>query len=571
MTFLRTFSYNLSRKPDRIVMVTIISLVNGFKFYKGEEVMKRRKILSIIGLFLAMAVTSLSTAGCGKENKDAVKDVQNSAENSAAVNGYPIVKESITLKYWVNLAPNSATYIKSYAENEVYQEMEKRTGIKIDFIHPATGQEAEQFNLMIASGDLPDIIWASGRYKGGVSKAVDDEVFIDLTPDIAKYAPDYFKLVKSDPEIKRQATSDEGKYHAFYQIKPKVDPAFRRLITRVDLLQELGGTEPKTLAQWEKYLKWLKDNKKVEIPYILEPNGIEEIILGAYNVRAGFYLKDGKVAYGNIQPEFKEYLTLMNSWFTAGYISKDFPALKYPQIISQYANGKVGVIGRSVDEANNMLSKSSYKVASTPFPRLKEGDKLHWSNNGWPVTGQETVISTSSKYKTEAIRWLNYPYTQEGALLINYGIEGKSYTMVDGQPKFTDYMLNNPKFPPTGSNHILRMHFAPKLTFSDFECNPGVLQLGKESIDLRMKYSDDKDVDDKIVLPPVRLNLEESSARSPIMTEVDTYVNEMILKFILGVEPLSKFDEFVKQVKKLGIDDAVKFTQKAYDRYMSIK
>jgi len=44
-----------------------------------------------------------------------------------------------------------------------------------------------------------------------------------------------------------------------------------------------------------------------------------------------------------------------------------------------------------------------------------------------------------------------------------------------------------------------------------------------------------------------------------------------VLKFILGAEPMSKFDDYVAQLKKLGIDDAVKITQAAYDRYKNKK
>ena len=41
--------------------------------------------------------------------------------------------------------------------------------------------------------------------------------------------------------------------------------------------------------------------------------------------------------------------------------------------------------------------------------------------------------------------WCNYWYTPEGTLLANYGIEGKSWEYnEDGEPQFTDLILNNP-------------------------------------------------------------------------------------------------------------------------------
>ena len=45
-------------------------------------------------------------------------------------------------------------------------------------------------------------------------------------------------------------------------------------------------------------------------------------------------------------------------------------------------------------------------------------------------------------------------------------------------------------------------------------------------------------------------------------------MNESIDKFIMGVEPLDKFDDYVAQVEKMGLADVLAVYQAAYDRYM---
>ena len=53
-----------------------------------------------------------------------------------------------------------------------FKELMKRTGVEIEFIHPPAGEEASQLNLMVASGDLPDLIeYSFLAYKGGPEKA----------------------------------------------------------------------------------------------------------------------------------------------------------------------------------------------------------------------------------------------------------------------------------------------------------------------------------------------------------------------------------------------------------------
>jgi len=62
--------------------------------------------------------------------------------------------------------------------------------------------------------------------------------------------------------------------------------------------------------------------------------------------------------------------------------------------------------------------------------------------------------------------------------------------------------------------------------------------------------------------------LEESNEMSLITTDLETYVEENIVLFILGDKPLDEFDEFVDQVKAMNIDRCVEITQESYDRYL---
>ena len=55
------------------------------------------------------------------------------------------------------------------------------------------------------------------------------------------------------------------------------------------------------------------------------------------------------------------------------------------------------------------------------------------------------AITTSCKDVETAARLLDYAYSEEGHMLFNFGVEGESYTMVDGYPTYTDKILNNPE------------------------------------------------------------------------------------------------------------------------------
>ncbi|MBD2869012.1 extracellular solute-binding protein [Paenibacillus arenilitoris] len=519
----------------------------------------------------ALLVTMLGgvAAGCSSGTNNDGNAGGSETEAAVSETGYPITDEPITLQVWAPIHPNATQYIKSYSENEAYMELEKRTGIKIEFIHPAQGQEQESFNLMIASGEVPDIIIGANRYVGGANKGVRDGVFADLTPYLEQYAPDYYKLVTTDEEVKRQVTNDEGGFPAFYMIKPEQDPPFRRIILREETLKSVQMEEPRTIEDYEKFFKAVKESKGVA-PYALLGSGLEDQFMGPFGVVSNFFLKDeSTVAFGQTEPAFREYLTLMNKWYTEGYINKDFAGLKTPQVLALFDSGKAEMYVDAIVGSFNRGKQLGQTYVSAPYPRVNPDDKVRYMPlEQVAQPGQETVVAASSKHIKEAIRWLNYAYSEEGAMLFNYGIEGKTYNMVDGKPQYTDYILNNPKFGTDNANFILKVHFAPKLQYTDIASNPNLAK-SPESAAIRMKWADDPNVDSSMFLPTLQLTSEESDERAKIMTEVNTYCNEMVLKFILGVEPLSKFDDYVSQVKKLGIDKAVSLTQAAYDRYLT--
>ena len=86
----------------------------------------------------------------------------------------PLTEEDVTITYWIPLNDQAKGVIQNYNENQAIQELEKRTGVKVDFQHPPVGQETEQYKLLIVSDDLPDVIEERGTamYPGGGDKAI---------------------------------------------------------------------------------------------------------------------------------------------------------------------------------------------------------------------------------------------------------------------------------------------------------------------------------------------------------------------------------------------------------------
>lgn len=64
---------------------------------------------------------------------------------------YPL-DTNVTLKYWMPIDENITANVAEYSQTEFAKAAAKQTGVKIEYLHPAIGQETEQFNLLIPSG-----------------------------------------------------------------------------------------------------------------------------------------------------------------------------------------------------------------------------------------------------------------------------------------------------------------------------------------------------------------------------------------------------------------------------------
>lgn len=68
--------------------------------------------------------------------------------------------------------------------------------------------------------------------------------------------------------------------------------------------------------------------------------------------------------------------------------------------------------------------------------------------------------------------------------------------------------------------------------------------------------------------PTLAFTSDEQSIINEKYTEIETYVNEMIDKFIMGVESLDQFDAYAAKVESMGLQDVLNVYQTAYDRYV---
>lgn len=512
----------------------------------------------IIPAAVAVSLVAGSLAGCGN------KTTQSEQGNH--------------LTYWKPFYAHYTQLVSNYGETPFYQEVQKRTNTELEFIHPAPGQEAEAFNLLMVSRDLPDIIdYSDGFkkvYKGGTDAAVKDGVILDLTDIIKEKAPNYSKVLASNPEWEKAAKTDSGKNTLFANIvKDKSMQFWQGLQIRMDYLEKINEERPETIDEWETVLTKFKTQLNLEFPLtLLDLASAQNGFGAAYGWRMDTFLKNGAVHYAATEPSYKDFLTLMNKWVNNGLLDPDFSTHDKKTFDSKVASGKAGAYLQSVGGGmgpfitSTKENNSEAKLGGVKYPVLVKGQE--------PIFGyfqnvcdseMGTAITTACKNLDAAVRLLDYPYSEEGEMLYNFGTEGVSYEMVDGYPKYTELVTNNPD--GLTMQQALVMYSVSSLGaplhdpryFEQFQQTPEQ----KEAVKMWVLS------DTSWFMPPVTLSEEETAKVAAKKSEVETYIKEMSVKFIMGVEPLENFETYLETAKKMGVDEIVAAYQAAYERYQN--
>ncbi|MDF2649883.1 MAG: transporter substrate-binding protein [Paenibacillus sp.] len=212
----------------------------------------------------------------------------------------------------------------------------------------------------------------------------------------------------------------------------------------------------------------------------------------------------------------------MNQWYSEKLIDGDYlvtdTKLRDFKVTNEQVGSLVAYVSGGIGKYMDTVTKinPSFELVGAPFPVLRAGNKNKFGMSNRPFYGWGAAITSTSKNPELVIKWLDYAYGPEGNQLFNFGIEGVSYNLENGKPKFTKTILNNR-------------------------------------------------------IPSVTLTSDEGSKFEAIMSDVNMYFKEMINKFIMGVEKIDKFDEYVKKLQNMNIEEAIKIQQAALDRYNNRK
>ncbi|BFT70361.1 ABC transporter substrate-binding protein [Paenibacillus sp. P36] len=543
----------------------------------------RKKMFTVLVATTLMGSLTVACSSSNTPSTDASPKATaggTTAPAAAAPASYPL-KTDKSLTYWGEL-PGNVTGVKAaHADIPFFQEWQKKTGVPLKFLAPPTNQASQALNVLLASGDLPDMIefdW-QGAFPGGPEKAIKDGYILKLNDTIDKFAPNLKKYLKEHPEIDKQVKTDNGSYYSFPFIRgDDYLRVYQGPIIRKDWLDELGLPIPETIDDWYTTLKAFKEKKGATAAFsvVSVPRPFNELgngaFAGAYGVTRDFYIDNGTIKFGPAEKGYKDFLATMHKWYEEGLIDKNFATADGKALDANMASGATGVTvnnaGGGIGKWQPLITAKDPKgvLVAAPYPVLKKGDIAMYGQKDPSFSpGGMVAITASSKNIETAAKLLDYGYSEEGHNYFNFGTEGVSYKMENGYPKYTDLLMKNPdKLAPAQalSLYVRGNYNGPFVQDKRYIEQYLALQTQRDAVTTWQKT----DVD-KHKLPPVTATPEESTELAKIMTDVNTLVDEMTLKIILGTEPVDSFDKYQEKFKSVKLSRALEIKKASLDRF----
>ena len=569
--------------------------------------MKKR----LLSLLLAAVMFTTIFAGCdksvdeetGKSNTPAQtaeastsgdSNTEGSSDNSTGIpksdvykgetnqQTYPISQEKITLTYWYPNAGSIGT-LGDYNESEFFQWLEEKTNIHIEFIVPASGEESQSFNNLFISGDLPDIMYTQPQYhnyRDGMDAAIDD----GYIADISKYldcAPNYVSWLNSIPTAKQDVYTDAGKMYGFWSFWDNIEGGYadQGISIRKDFLDKVGMDVPTTYDEWEKVLTAFKDQLGIEAPFYTSKNGIDHgEFMAGFGIAPRFYQVDGQVKFGPMEDEFKEYLTLLNSWYKKGLLDPDFATRQSSGVAADndmMLNDKVGSLidwGTRMTDAyiSRGATNPDFWTVAAPQPKKSvDAPNPAWrevNNNYRDIQAVCMLVNANSKHVEEAIRWIDSFYAKDVYLNANYGIDSEKdtvwYEAEDGHRiGIYDFRYNNPD--GLDSATVAAKYWAK---------NPPVrceaAQIEQMPAERAASYAVWSKYEPLNYIPvTVTMTSDENAEYTQYYTDIEAYVKENEVKFINGERSLDEYDDYRQTLKDMGIEKCIALKQTSLDRY----
>ena len=481
-------------------------------------------------------------------------------------------------------------------DNVVFQLLKEYTNIDINLVTVPSEDGKEKLNLLLNSGDYPEVIMGIGLNSQDLENyGVQEGILIPLNDLIDQYAPKISAQLEAHPNWKVDMTCSDGNIYAI----PAVDSAgvghvncAMKYWINEQWLKNLGLEMPQTTEEFKKVLLAFKNDDpngnglQDEIPLsgcINSWNADPYLFLlnafGYFDTNY-YYLKDGTFRSILDQDYMKEGLAYMNDLYREGLIDPAAFTQDNSQLTALGNNADIEILGCSPAGHVGMLLDINNVPRYIQYAMMlplegPSGYRAIPYTKSVSVNGGMFMITDACKNPEIAIqiadlfsdpiwtlqgqvgtRGVEWDYADEGTLGMD-GVTPAAY-------KFLQYQT-----PAQVVDAWWWTYRGMEIDWKNLiQTDPDAI-MDPANFESRLAYETSKllpfaaDVDP---IPTLRFTNDDSTTYNQLNTAIGDYAKIAITEFITGERNIeTDWDAYLKDLENLGYGRMIELIQKTYD------
>ncbi len=537
---------------------------------------------------------SASPSGSASAPASSSSQSETQGELFTPVGTYPIVTQQMKLKMFAPQYPS----IENMETNTYTKYVEDKTNIKIEWDLVPDNALNDRKQLMLASGDYPEVILHGNLTKDEQMKYGKQGVFLPLNDLIEQYAPNIKKAIEDLPYLKASITAPDGNIYAIPQINEcyHCNYAMKLWINKA-WLDELGLQMPTTTDEFYEVLKAFKEldpnknGKQDEIPLTgsdeMWAGNIAAFLMNSFitddyvdkDNGSFLFVRDGKVDLAANKEEWKQGLQYLNKLYSEGLIDS--------AAFTQNADAIQQIGNREPDNIMGAITTALISYAVSPddkhprhkdyvtLPPLKGPNGVQQTLNFAGISRSQFALTNKATKEQQiaAIRLVDFLFTEESIVLQERGPEGKDWRKaepgelgMDGkQAKYATI----PKAAEKTTHNDGWEQIGPSLRTYQYRDSWMAPQdpLAEGSYEVRLKRESqnyEPYASDELYPGSVFIALEDTEIAAQLRTTIRDYIKSNMAQFITGNKDIDKdWDSYVKGFDGLQTDKYIQIHQNA--------
>ena len=513
------------------------------------------RITALIAIALVTLTAPWAYSRGGKSEQSIVQS------GSKAPTGTPLAEIPVTVDYFMS---NHKTKPLT-ADDLTIAELQRRTNVYFNIIS-IDSNYWDKYKVMLASGDLPDLIFTTvpDAKRFGM-----EGLFLPLDSLLEEHGQNILNAFQEE-KITEDIKALDGNTYFFPKIGPQQPEPF---MVRQDWLEQFGIKPPETLEDIYRMLRTFKERDPAgdgqTLPYGSMMYSDPSIcylnaFYRAFTVDQDFLLKDGQMVWGPAQPEMRDAMVYLNRLYSEQLLDNEAPVLAKKQWEERVSSGRVGMIVYSsvrTDYFTGILQQKDPDAQMVGIaPPIGIDGKRHIAPFPRLSTSFCMTVAADSENAELIVRFFDYVFSPEGRRIISYGIEGETYTMVDGNPVFTERMYR----PEAGWNMFVKSAIGGR-RIASWPYDDALIQQLKGTMSLEALRKTWPFVDPPT--PILNFDRQELSVIEAVYQDLVDKTSEYLLRFLIGSLSVdADWETYIDDLTRIGLLELEKAYQNAYGR-----